>query len=219
MEAAGVHFDPTQREGVSSVAVRSTALRRYEQQVDTTARQDGANQLSHYFVRIRPECLTGAAAYCIAPYLVEVRERHRRLALTELRTGVHWGAESRDRIRGVARRPAHERFCIHCKAVGQPGQVEDTEHMVFRCSLYNGFRRSYPHLFTRPPSREVPQHELAPPPPQLAPPLWIPPPAAPPPHQHPYPPPPPLHLLQPARQTTSTSRAQQQQQLQRASGG
>ena len=197
MAAAGVDFDPTQREGISAAAVRSTALRRYQQQVETAARQDGASQLCHYFVRVRPECLTSVAAYCIAPYLVEVRERHRRLALTELRTGLHWGAESQDRIRGAARRPADERVCMHCEAAGQPGSVEDTQHMVFTCSLYSGIRCSYPHLFTRPPPREVPllaQPAAGPPqlhpPSQLAPHLWIPPPAAPP-HQPPAPPPPP----------------------------
>ena len=161
MAAAGVDFDPRQRESISVAAVRSTALRRYQQQVDTAARQQGASQLYHYFVHVRPECLTDDAAYCIAPYLVRVRERHRRLALTELRTGVRWGAESRDRMQGTARRPADERCCTHCEAAGQPGMVEDTWHMVFRCSLYRGLRCSYPHLFTRPPPREVPPHARA----------------------------------------------------------
>ena len=86
---------------------------------------------------------------------------------------------------------------MHCEAAGQPGSVEDTQHMVFTCSLYSGIRCSYPHLFTRPPPREVPllaQPAAGPPqlhpPSQLAPHLWIPPPAAPP-HQPPAPPPPP----------------------------
>ena len=192
--------------------------------MESAARQDGASQLNHYLFGSGPESLTGAAAYCIAPYLAEVRDRHWRLALTELRTGVHWGAESRDRIRGAARRPAHERFCMHCLAVGQPGQVKVTEHMVFRCSLYSGFRCSYPHLFARPPPREAPQHALAlagtppQPPAQLALPLWTPTPAAPP-HQPPDPPPPPPRPLQPARLIPSPSQAQQQQKLQQAAEG
>ena len=104
-------------------------------------------------------------------------------------SGVHWGAESQDRMRGAARRPADERVCMHCEAAGQPGLVEDTKHMVFTCSLYSGVRCSYPHLFTRLPPREVPLlAQSAAGPPQLHPPsqlaqhLWIPPPASPP-HQ------------------------------------
>jgi len=203
MAAAGVAFDPAQREALSPAIVRSTALRRYQQQVATAAQQDGASQLHHYFVRVRPECLAGPAAYCIAPYLVEVRERRRRLALTELRTGVHWGAESQERIRGPARRPAAERICPHCAAAGLPEVVEDTRHMVFSCTLYSGFRSSYPHLFTRAPPRRVPPLEPAgtplQPPSQLAPLLWLPPthhhqpPASPP----PPPPPPPAAPTRP----------------------
>ena len=69
MATAGVDFDLTQREAAAA-AVRSTALRRYLQQVDTAARQDSARQLCHFFVWVRPECLTGAANYCIAPHLL-----------------------------------------------------------------------------------------------------------------------------------------------------
>ena len=71
----------------------------------------------------------------------------------------------------MARRPAHERFCMHRAVTARrrgirarwrtQSQVEDTKHMVFRCSLYSGFRCSYPHLFASPPPREVPQYVLA----------------------------------------------------------
>ena len=40
--AAGVDLDLKQQEGISAATVRSTALRRYQQQVDTAAQQDGA---------------------------------------------------------------------------------------------------------------------------------------------------------------------------------
>ena len=54
MAEAGVDFDPRQREGISAAGVRSTTLRRYQQQVDTAAWQDGASQLyCHCFVRVR----------------------------------------------------------------------------------------------------------------------------------------------------------------------
>ena len=72
MAAAGVDFDLAQRDRIGRV-------------------QYGAAPVPEAGVN------SGAAAYCTAPYLVEARERHLSLALTELRTGVHWGAESQDR--------------------------------------------------------------------------------------------------------------------------
>lgn len=80
-------------------------------------------------------------------YVSEVRERQRRVALAELRTGVHWGAEELARLQGRDRPPPDQRFCVHCASAGQPGQVENTLHIVYRCSLYTDLRAIHPRLF------------------------------------------------------------------------
>ena len=77
-------------------------------------------------------------------YLMEVHERWRRYGLAELRTGVHWGAEERDRLRGPACRPRAE--CAHCAAAGRQGLVEDTQHILFDCVLYEYSAEHAPNL-------------------------------------------------------------------------
>ena len=107
----------------------------------------GASRLQHYFDCVRPECLE-VAGYGMAPYLVEVRERHRRLGLAELRSGVHWGAEERERLLGPARRPRDQRYCMHCAAAGLGGRAEDADHIVFECALYAHLRPIwFPDIF------------------------------------------------------------------------
>ena len=110
------------------------------------AEKPGASQLRHYFVIVRPNCLN-PDEYSMPAYLSEVREWRRRVALAELRTGTHWGLESMDRLNGRARQPADQRFCPHCAAVGLPGRVEHTSHMIFECTLYNDLRALHPSLF------------------------------------------------------------------------
>ena len=120
--------------------------------------------------------------------------------------------------RGVARRPADERFCMHCEAAGKPGLAENTQHiMCSPAAVYSGFRCSHPHLFTRPPPREVPPCAgtagCGPP---TAPftvaagPTPLDSPTSSPPSPAPRPAPPlPLCPLQPSRRLHSTSQAQQ----------
>ena len=80
-------------------------------------------------------------------YIDTIREQHHRRALTEVRTGVHWGAEEHERLLGRTRRPQAERHGPHCEAAGLEGRVEDTHHIVFDCSLYADVRERYPQLF------------------------------------------------------------------------
>lgn len=100
---------------------------------------------------VRPECLT-PDGYGPAVYLAAVRERHRRLSLAALHTGVHWGEEERDRLRGVERMPAAERHCQHFTQRRLPGTAEDTAHIIGHCSLYTDPRPLFPELF--PPGQE-----------------------------------------------------------------
>lgn len=72
-----------------------------------------------------------------------VRERRRREALAQWRTGSHWGAEETGRwARPIM--PRVQRFCPHCN-----GGVEDVGHMVFDCPLYWRLREQYPDLFAQ----------------------------------------------------------------------
>ena len=126
--------------------VRQAALAHYLQQVAEAVHQPGASRLEHYFVRVRPDCLN-PEGYAMPSYFHEVRERWRRQGLTELRTGVHWGAEERDRLLGPARRPPDQRVCVHCEQRGMPGLAETTCHIVFDCALYRDLRPLFPDLF------------------------------------------------------------------------
>ena len=174
MLAAGVEFDLQQRQQLDPAVVRQAALTAYLQRVAAAAQEPGASRLRHYFVTVRPDCLT-PEGYTRAPYLEEVRERCHRRGITELRTGMHWGREERDRLRGAARPQLAERTCPHCDAVGLHGRVEDTRHIIFDCVLYSNLRPMHPTLFPPPPPTGQPQPEepqiaafLAGPPLQLA---------------------------------------------------
>jgi hypothetical protein len=136
---AGVAVDLQQRQPVQLEAVQQAALQHYLQRLQVAVQRPGASRLQHYFDRVRPECLQ-VEGYGMAPYLVEVRERHRRLGLAELRSGVHWGMEERERLLGRYRRARALRHCTHCAAAGIDGRVEDAEHIVFECVLYSHLR-------------------------------------------------------------------------------
>ena len=144
---AGIAADLQQRQPLQPEAVQEAALQHYLQHLQTAVQRRGASRLQHYFDCVRPECLE-VAGYGMAPYLVEVRERHRRLGLAELRSGEHWGAEERERLLGPARRPRDHRYCMHCAAAGLGGRAEDADHIVFECALYAHLRPIwFPDIF------------------------------------------------------------------------
>ena len=144
---AGIAADLQQRQPLQPEAVQEAALQHYLQHLQTAVQRRGASRLQHYFDCVRPECLE-VAGYGMAPYLVEVRERHRRLGLAELRNGVHWCAEERERLLGPARRPRDQRYCMHCAAAGLGGRAEDADHIVFECALYAHLRPIwFPDIF------------------------------------------------------------------------
>ena len=132
MAAAGVDFDPQQRAPLVQAEVRQAALQHHLQRVAVAAQRPGASRMRHYFVAVRPDCLE-VAGYTLPAYVTEIRERHRRIALAEIRSGVHGGAEERERLQGVHRRPTAERECMHCAARGLLGRAEDAHHILFEC--------------------------------------------------------------------------------------
>lgn len=146
LREVGVEFDPAERMPLQQAAIERAALQHHLQRVAATAAEPGRSRLRHYFCSVRPSCLT-PDGYGMPTYLREVRERWRRVALAELRTGVHWGAEELERLLGPARRPAAERECAHCATRGHPGRVEDTSHILLDCLLYADIRPRFPALF------------------------------------------------------------------------
>ena len=90
------------------------------------------------------------AGYGLPAHTAALRERHRRRALSELRTGVHWGPEERARLLGDARPPLAQRKCPHCERLGAAAAAETAAHIVFDCALYAELRPRYPQLFPAP---------------------------------------------------------------------
>jgi hypothetical protein len=77
-----------------------------------------------------------------AAYLGAVRQRSRRVALAQLRTGSHWLAEETGRWERV---PRAQRTCPHCQ-----GGLEDVQHALFVCPLYSLARARFPDLMFEP---------------------------------------------------------------------
>jgi hypothetical protein len=100
-------------------------------------------RLRHYFWDVQPECLS-ATCYGLPGYIKKVRGRHRRRALTELRTGMHWGAEEQGRQTRTSR---EQRQCQHCQRLDGPGGIEDVRHVLFVYPLYREERLRWPELF------------------------------------------------------------------------
>ena len=158
MQAAGVQFGLDGAAMPPTAEVRRAAMQHYLQRVEAAAAERGASQLRHYFRLVRPSCLT-PEGYGRAAYIDAVRERHRRLALTELRLGAHWGAEARARQQGADRPAREQRHCRHCREAGLGDTVEDTHHILFDCILYDDLRRLHPQLFTQQQQQQQ-QHRL-----------------------------------------------------------
>ena len=87
-------------------------------------------------------------SHCPAPYLVCIRQRSRRQALAQLRTGSHWLAEETGRWHRVAQQ---QRSCTYCDT----GTVESTKHVIFECSHYASVRSDFTQLFTGLPSQNL----------------------------------------------------------------
>ena len=120
MRAAGVAFDPTQRQPLSPLQVQHDAIARYLQRI--VAEAASHTLLRHYFggAQRQPDSRqlwthplrTGGAAVGLAP-TSDAAER--------------WRAPC-----GVTRRG---RLCPHCAGLGRPGGIESAHHIPFECPL------------------------------------------------------------------------------------
>ncbi len=86
-----------------------------------------------------------------AAYLGAVRQRSRRVALAQLRTGSHWLAEETGRWERV---PRAQRTCPHCQ-----GGLEDVQHALFGCPLYSPARARFPDLVFEPSVHAFLEHD------------------------------------------------------------
>ncbi|KAI7843528.1 hypothetical protein COHA_002770 [Chlorella ohadii] len=68
LEAAGVPFDPQQREQLRPDAVQQAAMQHYLQRVAEAAERPGASRLRHYFCSVRPSSLS-TDGYCLPSYI------------------------------------------------------------------------------------------------------------------------------------------------------
>lgn len=140
MAAVGMPLDLLNPRPVNLERLKSAALARHVQLVSEAAAAPGATKLAFYVGLVRGGALPRGTEYAPAAYLGAVRSRSRRVALAQLRTGSHWGAEETGRW---ARLPREQRVCPHCS-----GGVEDVPHMLFDCPLYAPVRARFPDLFT-----------------------------------------------------------------------
>ena len=99
MRAAGVAFDPTQRQPLSPQRVQHDAIARYLQRI--AAETASHTLLRHYFEEARGGSLT-ADSYGPAPYVQEVRRRALRQPVTRALGGRGHRAAAR---RGAPRSP------------------------------------------------------------------------------------------------------------------
>lgn len=141
LRAVGLTFEPLHMDKISPDGTQQATLRLHLARV--TQETPAHTRLRHYFCDVRPECCS-LDGYGRPPYVTEVRERRCRRGLTELRTGMHWGAEEQGRRTGT---PREQRVCPHCPALDGPGGIEDTRHILFVCPLYAAERERWPELF------------------------------------------------------------------------
>jgi hypothetical protein len=119
--------------------LQQRALAHHLGEVRTAAAQPRATKLAHYVGIVLGGRLPPPEEYAPAGYLRAVRQRARRAALAQLRTGSHWLREETGRWEGV---PREQRMCPHCQ-----GGVEGVQHVLFECPLYASARASFPDLF------------------------------------------------------------------------
>ena len=143
---------------ISLAAVRTGCQERQRQQLLQAAERDGASKMQHYVIGVCGGSLDATSLSKPAAYLTDVRERSRREALAQWRTGSHWGAEETGRWQQI---PREQRLCPHCG-----GGTETVSHMIFDCPLYAQLRIRFADLFQ--PSISSLHAFLQQPPPRLA---------------------------------------------------
>ena len=144
LSGVGLPVDLQQPRPLSLERLKQCALGRHLAEIQAAAGRPGASKLAHYLAAAWGGQVPEPGAYVPWPatYLSAVRQRKRRAALAQLRTGSHWLAEETGRW---ARVPREQRACPHCQ-----GAVEDVQHVLFVCPLYSPVRARFPDLVFQP---------------------------------------------------------------------
>lgn len=116
-------------------ALEAAMRRRFLDSMSATSKV----KLQHYLINIGGLDLDN---YGPAAYLQAVPKRAHRRSLAQLRTGCHWLRLETGR-RGSQAVPRHLRTCERC----QCGEVDDEQHMVFRCEAMAPVRQQFAGLF------------------------------------------------------------------------
>lgn len=152
MAAVGLPLDLAQPSPIDLKQLAASGRERQAAQLRASAEQEGASRLQHY-VAVCGNEVTAESVAQRQLYLGAVRERGRREALAQLRTGSHWGPEETMRWQGV---PREQRICQQCDT----GAVGDVSHIVFHCPFYSSVRDRFSELFVCVPDLSAP-HALA----------------------------------------------------------
>ena len=142
LAAVGVQLDLADPQPVSRAVVRAGCQERQLEQLMAAAERSGATKVQHYVFGTRGGAIDAASLSVPAAYLSSVRERSRRRALAQWRTGSFWGLEETGRWQQL---PREQRICPHCQ-----GGIETVQHMIFDCPLYDAIRLRFPDLFNCP---------------------------------------------------------------------
>ena len=153
MAAVGLPLDLAQPAPIGLKQLAANAREHQAAQLLAAAAQAGASRLQHYVFSVCGGAVTAESVAQRQPYLEQVRERRRREAVAQLRTGSHWGPEETMRWQGV---PREQRICPRCDM----GAIGDVPHMVFHCPFSADIRDRFAELFSCVPDPSVP-HALA----------------------------------------------------------
>ena len=160
----GLELDLATLSPIPIADLRTTALAHHLSLCHTASLAPGATMFHYYFQEVCGGDLT-PDTYGPAAYLADVRKRHHRQALAQIRTGSHWLTESTGRMRRI---PRDQRTCPTCTtapppppALSPPGPLETTTHATFRCPLYADLRPLWPDLFPTPATPATPPPPLS----------------------------------------------------------
>ena len=149
MAGVGIPLDMQEPAPIDLKQLAACMRERQAEQLRSAAGREGASRLQHYVAGVCGGVVTAETLEQQQPYLAEVRERRRREALAQLRTGSHWGAEDTGRWQRV---PREQRVCLQCDT----GAVEDVPHIVFHCPFYAAVRERFTELFSCVPDPSAP---------------------------------------------------------------
>jgi hypothetical protein len=90
-------------------------------------------------IKLTTYSMMGSDGYCMQSYLASIKDREVSKSLTKFRAGSHWLEIQQGRFTRT------DRALRLCKKCGS-GSVEDENHMLFQCPVYQHVRVKYAEL-------------------------------------------------------------------------